>query len=475
MIEYSRVKKIHFVGIGGSGMSGIAEVLYNMGFEISGSDVAENDSVNHLRSLGIRVYLGHSRSNIKASETLVYSSAITWDNQEVQEALKKKIPVISRAEMLAELMRVKYSIAIAGTHGKTTTTSMISSILTVAGKDPTYVVGGRLKVQESGAKLGKSDYLIAEADESDGSFLKLFPTVAVVTNIEDDHLDHYQTVEKLRTAFEKFCQKVPFYGSVVLNNDCQYSREIIPRLNKRIITYGLKNHPFVKAEKIEHSVFTIDYDLILGGRNCGRILLNVGGIHNVMNSLAAISAAHEIGLDVSLIKEGLKRFFLPERRFQVLFYDKKRLVIDDYAHHPTEIKATIDTLRTGHFKRLFVIFQPHRFTRLRLLLDGFASAFDGADILVVTKLYAAGQKEIKNISGGRLAEEIKKRGIKKVFYLEEFDEIMEFLKKEIRDGDAVAFLSAGDLSSVAHRFAKTLEPGVTVEEGCQLEPYPASG
>ena len=458
MIEYSRVKKIHFVGIGGSGMSGIAEVLYNMGFEISGSDIAENDSVNHLRSLGVKVYLGHSKTNIKNIETLVYSSAITRDNIEVRQALDKKIPVISRAEMLAELMRVKFSIAVAGTHGKTTTTSMISSILAIAGKDPTFVVGGRLKIQESGAKLGKSDYLIAEADESDGSFLKLFPTIAVITNIEDDHLDHYQSVEKLRAAFEIFCNKVPFYGSVILNNDCEYSRGIIPRLNKRVITYGLNGQPFVKAEKINHSIFNVNYDLILGGRNYGRVVLNVGGIHNVLNSLSAIAAAHEIGLDVSMIKEGLKRFFLPERRFQVLFYNKNKLVIDDYAHHPTEIKATINTLKSGDFKRLIIIFQPHRFTRLKILLDEFSLAFSGVDILIITKIYAAGQREIRNVTGGRLAEEIKKSGLGNVYYLEDFDEIIAYLKKEMREGDAIAFLSAGNLSSVAHQFADTLEP-----------------
>lgn len=461
MIEYSRVKKIHFVGIGGSGMAGIAEVLHNMGFEISGSDIAENDSVNHLRSLGIRVYLGHGRGHIGNSETLVCSSAITDDNVEVREALKKKIPVVSRAEMLAELMRVKFSIAVAGTHGKTTCTSMISSILTVAGKDPTYVVGGRLKVQKSGAKLGKSDYLIAEADESDGSFLKLFPTIAVITNIEDDHLDHYRTVERLRAAFESFCQKVPFYGSVVLNGDCDFSRNIIPRLNKRVITYGLKGQPMVRAEKIKQSVFNIRFDLVLEGRNRGRFMLNVGGVHNVMNALAAISAAHEIGIDVPVIKQGLKRFFMPERRFQVLFYNNNRLVIDDYAHHPTEIKATISILRTGQFKRLIVVFQPHRFTRLKLLLPEFARAFDGADMLIVTKLYAAGQREIKDVSGSGLAEEIKKQGIKQVFYIDDFDEIIARVKKEMRDGDAVAFLSAGNLTSAAHRFAGTLDPANT--------------
>ncbi|MCK4942732.1 MAG: UDP-N-acetylmuramate--L-alanine ligase [Candidatus Aminicenantes bacterium] len=457
MIEYSRIKKIHFVGIGGSGMSGIAEVLHNMGFEISGSDVAENYSVNRLRSLGVTIYLGHGRDQVKNVETLVYSSAITRDNIEVQAALERKIPVISRAEMLSELMRMKFSIAIAGTHGKTTTTSMISTILSTADKDPTFVVGGKLKIEESGAKLGKSTYLIAEADESDGSFLKLFPTIAVITNIEDDHIDYYKTMDNLKNAFIEFCNKVPFYGSVIVNSNCENSRIIIPALNKRVITYGTEGEPFVKADRVRHSIFQASYDLILGGRQHGQVILNVGGFHNVMNSLAAITAAYEIGLGIPIIKEGLRRFFLPERRFQVLFFNQTNLVVDDYAHHPTEITATIETLKTGGFKRLIVVFQPHRFTRLKLLADKFSGAFSGADQLIITKLYAAGQKKIENVNSQLLVEKIRESGSGDVLYLESFDEISAYLKKEFKKGDAIAFLSAGDLTELAHQFGKWLE------------------
>lgn len=457
MIEYSGVKKIHFVGIGGSGMSGIAEVLHNMGFEISGSDLAESSSVNRLRSLGIVVFLGHNKNHVKNVETLVYSSAITGDNIEVQVAREKKIPVISRAEMLAELMRMKFSIAVAGTHGKTTTTSIISSILTTAGKDPTFVVGGRLKIEESGAKLGKSTYLIAEADESDGSFLKLFPTIAVITNIEDDHIDHYKTMENLRSAFKEFCNKVPFYGSVIINSDCENSKIVIPDLNKRVITYGTQGDPFFKASRIRHELFQSSFNLIVNGKNHGTVVLNVGGFHNVMNSLAAIAAAYEIGLDIPVIQEGLKRFFLPERRFQVLFFNQTNLVVDDYAHHPTEITATVSTLKSGKFKRLFVIFQPHRFTRLKLLADKFANAFPGVDKLIISKLYAAGQKKIQNVNSQWLVEKIRKSGTTDVQFIETFDEIFDYLRSELKDGDAFAFLSAGDLTRLAHKFAKWLE------------------
>ncbi len=457
MIKYSRVKRIYFTGIGGAGMSGIAEVLHNMGFNISGSDIAENDIVKRLKKMGVKVYLGHNKDNIKNIETLVYSSAINKDNVEVQEALKRKIPVISRAEMLAELMRMKFSIAIAGTHGKTTTTSMIACILNEAKKDPTFVVGGRLNVEESGAKLGKSDYLVAEADESDGSFLSLFPTISVITNIEDDHLDYYGTQENLIESFIKFGNRVPFYGSVVLNLECENSKKMIPFLNKRVITFGLSKESIVRAEKIEGSAFKASFDLIIRNRNRGRLELNIGGFHNVFNALASIAASIEIGIDIPLIKQGLKRFYLPERRFQVLLYNKNYVVIDDYAHHPTEIKVTIETVRNGDFKRVIAVFQPHRFTRLEILMDEFVSSFGGVDKLVISKVYAANQGKIENVSGEILAEKIKAYGFKDVIYIEDFKSIIDYLKVEVKKGDAVIFLSAGDLTHAAHQFAKIMK------------------
>lgn len=457
MIKYSRVKRIYFTGIGGAGMSGIAEVLHNMGFNISGSDIAENDTVKRLKKMGVNVYLGHNKDNIKNIETLVFSSAIKKDNVEVQEALKRKIPVITRAEMLAELMRMKFSIAVAGTHGKTTTTSMIACILNEAEKDPTFVVGGRLNIENSGAKLGKSDYLVAEADESDGSFLSLFPTISVITNIEDDHLDYYETQENLIEAFIKFGNRVPFYGSVVLNNECENSKKMVPFLNRKVITFGLSKESIVRAEKIKGSAFKVSFDLIIRNRNRGRVELNIGGFHNVFNALACIATSVEIGIDVPLIKQGLKRFYLPERRFQVLLYNKNYVVIDDYAHHPTEIKVTIETIRNGDFKRVIAVFQPHRFTRLKILMDEFVSSFGGVDKLVISKVYAANQEKIENVSGEILVEKIKDSGFKDVIYIEDSKSIIDYLKGEVKKGDAVIFLSAGDLTNASHQFAKIMK------------------
>ncbi len=460
MIEYSGVKRIHFVGIGGSGMSGIAEVLHNMGFVVSGSDIAEGETVKRLKSKGMIVHLGHRAENVGEAETLVYSSAVNQDNVEVKEALRKKIPVIPRAEMLGELMRMKFSIAVAGTHGKTTTTSMVATILSHSGKDPTFVVGGKLKIEESGAKLGKSNYLIAEADESDGSFLRLFPTIAVITNIEDDHLDHYGDMAALMNSFREFGDKVPFYGSVILNYDCEYSRQILPLLNKKVLTYSVRENADIRGRNIDNSVFGVSFDVSVGGNDFGRVELNIGGIHNVYNALAAISTCVEIGIPVDQIKEGLKRFYLPARRFQVLYYSQDNVVIDDYAHHPTELKATLDTIKQGNFKRVFAIFQPHRFSRLQLLMDRFVTAFSGVDQLVIARIYSANQQEINDVNGEVLARKIQETGFKNVKYIDEFEDIIDFLKNSRKKGDAFVFLSAGNLTHYAHQFADVLEATV---------------
>ncbi|MCP5047525.1 MAG: UDP-N-acetylmuramate--L-alanine ligase [bacterium] len=456
MIEFSRVKKIHFVGIGGSGMSGIAEVLHNMGFIVSGSDISENDTVKRLKTMGITVHLGHGKENVEGIETLVYSSAVTQENEEVSEALKRKIPVIPRAEMLAELMRVKFSIAVAGTHGKTTTTSMVATILTQAKKDPTFVVGGKLKIGESGAKLGTSDYLVAEADESDGSFLKLFPTLAVITNIENDHLDYYKSMDNLRKAFKDFGNKVPFYGSVIVNGECDESRGLLPHFNKRVLTYSLSHATDLRAENIDNSVFGVSFDLVVKNSSEGRVELNIGGVHNVLNALAAITAAIEVGIEIDVIKEGLKRFYLPERRFQVLFYNKDYLVVDDYAHHPTEVRVTVDTLKTGDFKRIIAVFQPHRYSRLEILMDQFAGAFDRVDQLIVAPLYSANQTKIENVDSSVLTDKIKRTGFKNVLSFDSFDGILEYLNGNMAKGDAVVFLSAGNLTHTAHKLAKQM-------------------
>lgn len=459
MIESSRIKKIHFAGIGGSGMSGIAEVLHNMGFQVSGSDIAENDAVRRLRGLGMRIAIGHAAANVGDAEALVYSSAVTEDNVEVLEALRRKLPVIPRAEMLAELMRMKFSLAVAGTHGKTTTTSMLAAILTQAGMDPTYVVGGRLKVEGSGAKLGSSRYLVAEADESDGSFLQLFPTVAVVTNIENDHLEFYGGMGKLVQAFRQFADKVPFYGAVVLNRDDARLRRILPQLRKKVVTYGLAAGGDVRALRPRADAFAAAYELELRGRPAGPVRLGVGGRHNVSNSLAAVAAALEVGVGLETIRASLERFALPERRFQVLHAGAELLVVDDYAHHPSEIKATLRMMRGARRRRLVAVFQPHRFTRLRLLMRSFATAFRLADVLVIAPLYTANQAEIAGVSSRALADAARAAGQGNVQLAESFDQLREFLRGELRPGDGLVFLSAGNLTRFAHEFAAGLEGG----------------
>ncbi len=457
MIDHSRVRKIHFAGIGGAGMSGIAEVLNNMGFEISGSDISDSQVVERLRRSGIKIYIGHKKENVNGVETLVYSSAITRDNVEVKTATEMKIPVIPRAEMLAELMRVKFAIAVAGTHGKTSTTSMIASILNEAKKDPTYVVGGKLKTEESGAKLGKSEFLVAEADESDGSFLKLFPTIAVITNIEDDHLDHYGSSESLKEAFTDFGNKVPFFGSVAINMDCPNSNEILSGINKKVITFGTSINADIRAEDIVPGTFSSTFSLIIRGVNKGGVTLNVGGHHNVMNSLAAIAAALESGINIDDVISGLSKFSLPDRRFQLLYRSDNVLVVDDYAHHPTEVRATLKTLDHGIFRRIITVFQPHRFTRLESLMDEFSKSFERSDIVVLAKLYSANQKEIDGVSSEVLADLIRANIKGEVLYIDDSEDILKYLKGEIKEGDAIAFLSAGDLTKTAHLFAKLME------------------
>lgn len=458
MINYSRIKKIHFTGIGGAGMSGIAEVLFNMGFQVTGSDLSENLAVKRLKKLGVNVFLGHSEGNISDAGTLVYSSAVSSSNVEVKEAVNRKIPVIPRAEMLAELMRMKYSISVAGTHGKTSTTSMIATLLSHAHKDPTFVVGGKLKIEESGAKLGKSEYFVAEADESDGSFLKLFPTVAVITNIEDDHLDYYGSMENLLDAFCNYGNLVPFYGSVIINNECPALKKMVGDFNKPVTTFGMDSSSDIYADNVRLSVFKTSYDLIVKGKRTGTITLNTGGTHNVLNSLAAVAAAFEAGLTFEEIRDGFEHFYLPERRFQVLYYDDDNVVIDDYAHHPTEVKVTVDTLKSGEYSRVIGVFQPHRFSRLELLMDKFITSFDGIDLLIVSQIYSANQKEIKDINGQVLTDRIKESGFKgEVIYIDDFEEIVNYLSKELKSGDASVFLSAGNLTNYARSFAGVLE------------------
>ncbi len=458
MIKNSKIKRIHFVGIGGTGMSGIAEVLHNMNFIVSGSDLGENETVNRLRRMGITVFIGHSSDQVQEAETLVYSSAVKDDNVEVAAARKRGIPVIPRAEMLAELMRMKFAITVAGTHGKTTTTSMLATILGEAGLDPTYVVGGRLKAEESGAKLGQSDFLVAEADESDGSFLTLYPTVAVITNVEDDHLDYYGSFENLREAFVRFANKVPFYGAVVINESDPVLAGLLPRINKQVRTFSVEGRSHFFAREIDVQMLGCSFNLIERGFDMGRINLNVGGKHNIANALAAITAAREIGLDLATIRQGLSKFYLPQRRFQVLYRSDRLMVVDDYAHHPTEIKATLSMMKKGGFKRVIAVFQPHRFTRLQKLMDEFARCFVDADLVVLAPLYQAGQVPIEGVNSEALAANIRSLDKnKKVLVFDSLTGLSENLGMTVKEGDGLVFLSAGDLSALAHSFAKSVE------------------
>ena len=439
-------------------MSGIAEVLHNMGFTVSGSDLAEGETVNRLRRLGIEVHLGHQAEHVAGAETLVFSTAVSKDNVEVQAALDRRIPVIPRAEMLAELMRMKLSVAVAGTHGKTSTTSMVATILTSAGMDPTYVVGGRLKVEESGAKLGKSEYLVAEADESDGSFLRLFPTIGVITNVEDDHLDHYGDMAHLEDAFVGFANKVPFYGAVVACDESPVLRKLFPRINKRLLRYGFSPDADIVAKDCHHALFGASFTPSVGGEDWPRVSLNVGGTHNILNALAAIGVAWELGVDPEAVVAGLSQFYPPERRMQVLHFDGGRLVVDDYAHHPTEVAAVLRTLREGGFRRLLAVFQPHRYTRLQNLMEPFARVLSEADVLWVAPVYPAGQTPIPGVDAAALAQVV--RQIRPDMPVEaglEGGALLDAVREVFREGDVLAFLSAGNLTHEAHRFAQQIK------------------
>ena len=421
---FEQYRIIHFVGIGGIGMSGIAEVLHTLGYEVTGSDVKESDTTNRLNSLGIKVYTGHRAENVDDAHVVVISSAVSKDNTEVVEAKRKSIPVIPRAEMLAELARMKYGILVAGAHGKTTTTSLIATVIANSGLDPTVVIGGKLRATGSNARLGQGDFLVAEADESDGSFLRLSPTIAVVTNIDREHMDFFKTMDSLRDAFLSFINKVPFYGVSIVCIENEELRKLLPYVHRRYITYGLSPDADVYAADIKKGFMTVSFDVVYKGENLGAFSLPVPGVHNILNSLAAIIVARELKIEADVIKEALKKFSGIQRRFELKGEEKGIKVFDDYGHHPTEIKATLDAAKDGLLARqvvatrnrrrgrLFVIFQPHRYTRTKDLMDEFTSCFSEADILCLTDIYSAGEKPINGIDSNALLERIKRQGIR---------------------------------------------------------------
>jgi UDP-N-acetylmuramate--alanine ligase len=448
--------RIHFVGIGGIGMSGIAEVLLNLGYQISGSDLRASDATNRLRSLGGSIAIGHLASHVDGSDVVVISSAVRRDNAEVVEARNRGIPVIPRAEMLAELMRLKWGIAVAGSHGKTTTTSLCATVLAQAGLDPTAVVGGRLKEYGTNAKLGKGEWMVVEADESDGSFLKLSPTLAIVTNIDPEHLDHYGSLEALRQAFLTFANSVPFYGLAVLCLDHPVVRSIIPALEKRHVTYGLGPQAHYRATDVALSGFRSVFTASRGAETLGRFELSMVGEHNVLNALAAIAVADELSVPVDVTREALRTFRGVDRRFTVRGQERGITVVDDYGHHPAEIRATLAGARTALGRRLVVVFQPHRYTRTRDLLEEFAAAFDDADAVLITDVYASGEEPIAGVDGLTVAEALRRHGHRDTQFVGDRSKLLSAALATLREGDIVLTLGAGDITKLGPELVAAL-------------------
>jgi UDP-N-acetylmuramate--alanine ligase len=404
MYRKGKIQHIHFVGIGGIGMSGIAEVLLNLGYHVSGSDIKESEVTRRLQSLGCEISFGHRRENVKEADVVVVSSAVRKQNPEVEVAEERLIPVIPRAEMLAELMRMKVGIAIAGTHGKTTTTSLISTVLAAGGLDPTVVIGGRLNSIGSNAKLGQGEFLVAEADESDGSFVKLMPTIAVVTNIDPEHLDYYKGIEEIKETFLSFINKIPFFGMAVLCLDHPNIQSLIPRLKKRFTTYGLTTQADYQAKEIAFEGLFTSFDVLYNRKELGRVRLQMPGLHNVYNALATIATAFELDIPFHIVQETLRDFSGVQRRFQIKGEKRDILVVDDYGHHPVEIMATLRAARRGWQKRIIAVFQPHRFSRTQTLFHDFLTAFYDADVLILTDIYAAGEDRIEGVDARKLFE-----------------------------------------------------------------------
>jgi UDP-N-acetylmuramate--alanine ligase len=451
-----KVKCIHFVGIGGIGMSGIAEVLLNLGYKISGSDAQQSETTLRLQKLGAIVAIGHSEQNIGRADVVVTSTAVKASNPEVAEAHRLNIPVIPRAEMLAELLKMKFSVAVSGSHGKTTTTSMISTILARGGLDPTMVIGGKLASIGSNARLGDGEIIVAEADESDGSFLKLSPTISVITNIDREHLDYYPGIAEIKDAFLKFANIVPFYGCTVVCSDNEHVREIAPQIKRRIITYGIEQTADYCAREIKflgnRTVYTLSYK----GEESGVIELNVPGLFNVYNSLAAIAVGRELELELATIQEGLTGFSGVQRRLETKGKVGSITVVDDYGHHPTEVRETLAAARLVWKGRRIVVFQPHRFTRTKALFDEFTRVFNDADILILNDIYPASEEPIDGVNSAVLVLAIKKAGHLHVEYIAKPEETIEYLLQIVRPDDAVFTLGAGSVYKIGEAFLKKL-------------------
>lgn len=444
-----KVRKIHFVGIGGSGMNGIAELLLNQGYTVSGSDIKENQATTRLRELGAKIYIGHSPDNLKDVHVVVYSSAVSMDNPEIVKAKQLDIPIIPRGEMLAELMRFKYGIAVAGSHGKTTTTSMIGTILGKTGLDPTVVIGGKLSAFGSNAKLGRGEFLVAESDESDGSFLKLTPTIVTINNIDLEHIGFYKDIQEIKDSFVRFANKVPFYGAAAVNVDDENVKSILPKIEKKVIKFGLSEQATIRAVDLE--IIDGTYKFKVDGYS--DIHLSIPGKHNVYNALASVAVCLELGIPFCVIKESLENFKNASRRFEIK-YDKDITVIDDYAHHPTEIVATLSAARDYYpNRRIISIFQPHRYSRVGSLFEDFTRSFDIPDVVILTQIYSAGEKPIEGVSGESLAQKIRERR-DNVYYAQDLEEAKKIVLNIVKKSDVILTLGAGTITSLSDNLTK---------------------
>ena len=453
---FKNIKKVHFVGIGGIGMSGIAEILLSRGFEVSGSDKTLSEVTKRLSDHGIKVYEGHSPENLKDADVLVYSSAVNLDNPEVKAAAERKIPIIKRSEMLAECMRMQYGIGIAGTHGKTTTTSMVGLTLTEGKIDPTIIVGGKLSgLGGTNARLGNGEFIVVEADEFDRTFLKLTPAIAALTTLETEHLDTYKNLDDIKSAFIEFANKVPFYGFVVLCMDEPALQDIIPQINKKVITYGLTTQADIRAINISHSAFSSTFTVKYYGKELGEITLKIPGLHNVKNSLVAVTIAHELGIEFKTIKKALESFSGVYRRFEVK-YNKEILVIDDYAHHPTETTVVLAGIRAGWNRRLVAVFQPHLYSRTRDFYQEFGRSFLNSDLFICTDVYPAREEPISGVTGELIANAAKQFGHKNVVYVKDKTDLPKVLNDLKRNDDIVITMGAGDIWKQGEKFVDLL-------------------
>ena len=461
-----RTRRIHFVGVGGIGMSGIVELLVNLGYDVSGSDAKTSDVTDRLASLGVRIATGHDGLQVGNADVVVTSSAIQAGNPEVEEARRRSIPVIPRAEMLAELMRLRYGIAIAGAHGKTTTTSMVALLMERAGLDPTAVIGGRLSAFGSNARLGRGDYMVVEADESDRSFLKLTPAIAVITNIDREHMESYGSWDALQQAFVDFANKVPFYGTVVACVDDEAVRTLVPRMTRRVVTYGFeKSGAAVTGHGMTLEAFgsrcRVTQGKPLGGSvDLGPLTLRVPGRHNLLNAIGAVAVGLEVGIPFPQIARGLEEFRGAERRFQLRGEERGVMVVDDYGHHPTEIAAVIAAARAGLDRRVVVVFQPHRYTRTRDLLDEFGRALGGADAIVLTDIYAAGEAPIAGATAEAVEQVVRKTG-RPVTLVKALDDVPAAVARIARPNDLVITLGAGSIGTMPDRILDALKANLS--------------